>query len=247
MVRLFKIQLFIVGCLCATGTFAQVVASSSINSSERVNQLPLSKSDQFAKDLDLYIVDPSWILPFFLSCSLQEFDKVWPIFVAFITKSSSMQTGTGGTKQNSLVSKELLIASLQIYDQFLRDTVIDIQQQRLFLSGNKVAFYTKQSGIITLFQYWQAKQLTTYQDFYAFYFDVVAAAYVQAITNASLQTTLQEFELLYKKAFGFYRQLSSLFMRLQGGLYDQKYAHHLARYGGVFVVLEEQRNAFRGQ
>ncbi len=228
-----------------TATTSKYVSPAVTIPLEKVSSVAFDKVAQFQNDLEVYYVEPSWVLPFFLSCTLDEFDQAWPLFIKIILEKPWSLVVVDQKNYSEKEYRELLIAHCVHYDQFLKDLVVDIKSQKIFLTGNQVNAVTKQPGMLTIFQYWQAKRKTDHHHFYAFYFDRVAALYVQAVSDAFLQIDSVDYVTFYKKAVGYLESMYYLFFRLEGGMYDARYAQHGKRYYEVLTVLKNQRKALK--
>lgn len=206
-----------------------------------------SPLEQFSEGLTLYYIEPNWVLPALLTMSLDQFDCAWKELIAILRYRPWFCFVSDQKKYSEKKYREQFLAHCDYYDKFLRDLVVDVQNQRVFLTGGKISFYTQQPGIITIFQYWQAKNDKEYQHLYAFYFDRVAAQYVEGISNLFFQIDSPEYGQLRQKTYDIYCVLEGIFVRLKGGEYDSRYARHLRRYDEVLNVLEDERKVCRGE
>ena len=201
--------------------------------------------EHFKEDLVLYYIEPNWVLPALLAMPLDQFDQAWKELMAILRYRSWFCFVSDQKNYSEKKYREQFLACCNHYDKFLRDLVVDVRGQRVFLTGGKVSFYTQQPGIITIFQYWQAKKNVEYQHFYAFYFDRTAAHYVEAISNLFFQLDSPDYVQLRQKTYDTYSVLVGIFVRLKGGEYDSRYAQHLRRYDEVLDLLEKERKRCR--
>lgn len=219
---------------------------SGLLASEKENKKK-SSFEQFSSDLEKFYVEPGWVISSLVKLSIDDFDKAWELFVTTIRMNPWKFFVNKKDDYSDKKYREQFIAQCDLYDQFLRDLLVDVQNKRLILAtGTEKKNYLKESGVITMFQYWQAKKITSYHHFYAFYFDQMAAQLIETITNGYCQHDTTDYPVLYKKAKVLLSELGGIFKRLRGGDYDGRYAYHLKRYKEVLAVLQQERKLQEG-
>jgi hypothetical protein len=202
---------------------------------------------QFSADFEKFYVDPGWIIAAFVSLPLDDFDKAWELFVTTLRVSPKKFFVSGTEVYSEKKYREPFIAHCEKYDGFLNSLLIDVKNKRLILAtGTEKTQYLKLPGIVTVFQYWQAKKNTTYQHFYAFYFDTLVIQLYETITTAYREHDTPDYPALYKKAKQYNVMIAALFKKLRGGEYDGRYAYHLKRYKEVLAILQKERTLQEG-
>ena len=202
---------------------------------------------QFSTDFEKFYVDPGWIVAAFVSLPLDDFDKAWELFVTMLRVSPKKFFVSDKEVYSEKKYREIFLAHCYQYNDFLKNLLVDVKNKRLMLAmGTEKTQYLKQPGVVTVFQYWQAKKNTTCQHFYAFYFDTLVIQLYETITTAYREHDTPDYPALYKKAKGYSTLLAVLFKRLRGGEYDGRYAYHLKRYKEVLDILQKERKLQEG-
>ena len=202
---------------------------------------------QFSADFEKFYIDPGWIIAAFVSLPLDEFDKAWELFVTTLRMNPKKFFVSDKQVYSEKKYREAFIAHCEKYNGFLTSLLIDVKNKRLILAtGVEKTQYLKQPGIVTVFQYWQAKKNTIFQHFYAFYFDKLVIQLYETITAAYREHDTPEYPALYKKAKQYNTQIVALFKWLRGGEYDGRYAYHLKRYKEVLDILQKERKLQEG-
>lgn len=197
--------------------------------------------EQFVKNLDLYYIEPGWVIPELLALPVGSFTQAWAAFVTVLRERPWVFFCKNKSEYSERACRERFIAHCERYKAFLEDLVVDMKTGTLFLTDKRISLYTKQPGVITLFQYWKAKKNKEYQSFYAFYFDRVAANFVEAVSDTYLELENPEYTRLCKKSYSLFRGLLMLFGILREGVYDAVYANHIRRYSEVLQLLSKER------
>ncbi len=200
---------------------------------------------QFVKDLDSYYIEPGWVISYLESLPLSHFDDAWQAFITAFCYEPWRCFVVDKKNYSEKKYRDMLLVHCKHYDLFLRTIVVDTKSQKFFLTHEKVDQLGSQ-GFISIFQYWQKKQKTEYQIFYAFYFDIVAASFNETVIDAWSEIDTPDYEKFSKKAFQLTGMLYSLFSHLEGGIHDSKYAQHLRRFGEVIHILETERSKRMG-
>ena len=201
---------------------------------------------QFSTDFEKFYVDPGWIVAAFTSLPLDDFDKAWELFVTTLRVSPKKFFVSSKEVYSEKKYRETFLAHCYQYDDFLKSLLVDVKNKRLIFAGAEKAQYLKQPGVITVFQYWQAKKNTTYQHFYAFYFDMLVAQLYETITIGYRNHDTSDYPALYKKAKLHMALIVRAFHSLRGGEYDGRYAYHLKRYKEVLDILQKERKLQEG-
>jgi hypothetical protein len=202
---------------------------------------------QFTADFEKFYVDPGWIVSAFVSLPLDEFDKAWELFITTLRVSPKKFFTNGAEVYSEKKYRETFLAHCYQYDLFLKNLLVDIQNKRLVLvTGSERTQYLKQPGVVTVGQYWQAKNNTVYQHFYAFYFDTLVLQLYETITIAYREHDTSDYPVLYKKAKQYAMLITKIFKQLRGGEYDGRYAYHLKRYKEVLDILQKERRLQEG-
>ena len=195
---------------------------------------------QFVQYLDRYYIEPGWVIFYLKSLPLSDFDDAWEIFVTTFCYEPWRCFVVDKKKYSEKKYRTELLAYFEYFDYFLKSIAVDSKLHQFFLVQNRIDQLGHQD-FITIFEYWKKNQKTTYQIFYAFYFDTVAALFNETVIDAWSEIDTPDYQEFSKKAFQLMTMLYSLFAHLEGGVYDRKYAHHLQRFGEVIHVLETER------
>ena len=202
---------------------------------------------QFSTDFEKFYVDPGWVIAAFVSLPLDDFDKAWELFVTTLRVSPKKFFVNNKKVYSEKKYRETFLAHCNQYDDFLKNLLVDVKNKHLILAtGTEKALCLKQPGVITVFQYWQAKKNVTYQHFYAFYFDTIVIQLYETITTAYHEHDTPYYPALYKKAKKYNTLLAVLFKRLRGGECDGRYAYHLKRYKEILDILQKERKLQEG-
>jgi len=202
---------------------------------------------QFSTDFEKFYVDPGWIVIAFISLSLDDFDKAWELFVSRLRLNPKKFFVDTKEAYSEKKYRETFLAHCYQYDLFLKNLFVDVKNKRLILAtGAEKTQCFKEPGIVTVFQYWQAKKNKTYQHFYAFYFDTLVIQLYETITTAYREHDTSDYPALYKQAKEYSVLLAVLFKQLRGGEYDSRYAYHLKRYREVLDILKKEQKLQEG-
>ncbi len=202
---------------------------------------------QFSTDFEKFYTDPGWIMKAFVLLPLDDFDKAWELFVTTVRVDAWKFFVNNKKKYSEKKYRDLFIVHCAKYDIFLKNLLVDVKNKRLILAtGAEKAQYLKQSGVITLFLYWQAKKDTKYQHFYAFYFDLLADQLYETITIGYCNHDTSDYFAFYKKAKLCFTRMVRVFQLLRGGEYDGPYAYHVKRYKEVLDILQKERKLQEG-
>lgn len=234
-------------CPSFPSEFSELDSASDLQASKEKESQKKATCEQFACNLQKYTIEPGWVIRSLLALPLEEFDKVWELLI--VTIRETPWKFFVGKQQNYSEKKyrELFIAHCELYDDFLRNLLVDLQQKRIiFAAGPEKTHLLKRKGVITIFQYWQLKRVTLHHHFYAFYFDRVVMQLYETVITASCQLDMPDYPLLYKQARKYGTRLSSIFKQLKGGPYDDRYAYHVKRYQEILELLRKERKALVG-
>ncbi len=202
---------------------------------------------QFSTDFERFYSEPGWIVAAFVSLPLDDFDKAWELFVTTLRVNPKKFFVNNKEVYSEKKYRETFLAHCYQYDEFLKNLLIDVKNKRVLLAtGSEKTQRLKQPGVVTVFQYWQAKKNTSYQHFYAFYFDTLVIQLYETITTAYHEHDTSEYPALYKKAKQYKTLITRVFKRLSGGEYDSRYAYHVKRYKEVLDILQKERRLQKG-
>jgi hypothetical protein len=202
---------------------------------------------QFSADFEKFYIEPGWVITAFTSLSLDEFDQAWELFVTTVRFNPWKFFVSNQKDYSEKKYRALMCLYCLEYDNFLNKALVDVKNKRLILlAGPERTRFLKKPGVVTVFQYWEAKRNTTYQHFYAFYFDRIVTELYETITTAYREHDTPDYPSLYKSAKESHSLLTRIFKRLRGGEYDGRYAYHLKRYKEVLDILQKERKLQEG-
>lgn len=202
---------------------------------------------QFSTDFEKFYIEPGWLITAFTSLPLDEFDQAWELFVTTLRFNPWKFFVSSQKDYSEKKYRTVMCLHCLEYDSFLSKALVDVKNKRLILlAGTERTRFLKQPGVVTIFQYWEAKKNTAYQHFYAFYFDRIVIELYEIITMAYRDHDTPDYPVLYKNAKGCHSLLTRIFKRLRGGEYDGRYAYHLKRYKEVLDILQKERKLQEG-
>lgn len=194
--------------------------------------------DCFKKDIQKYRIEPSWVLRYFFSMNLQEFQKSWLLLSAIIKEKSWFLLYNNQVHYNESQDRSFLIQHCKHYDTFLNNLFVCTKTEKLICSLIEVPLKTD----LSIFDYWKSKGLYLAADFYAFYFDLVSVQCIEAIKNAFLNIDdSQEYYNHFQKSWDALSLLHNIFTRLVGTSYESRYADHVKKYSELRQLLNKEK------
>ncbi len=206
-----------------------------------LSEYSLTPSKQFEKDCALYLIEPGWVISACIGIQVNEFDVIWATLVSYFKDYPEYFFDEKKSDYSEKKHRSLMIQYCQEYDIFLRHAKVDTVSKQVLLFEKNYFNALDQGQYVTLFQYWQVKKNTTQHHFYAFYFDCIAAQFVETVTNAFLQIDMPEYKECQKEADKLLKQLKIIFKYVQGSEYDARYSQHIKRYTEVFQLLKKEQ------
>lgn len=187
--------------------------------------LPINRAEQFIQDCKTYTIEPGWVIQSFLQMSATEYTDAWHHFVTLLT-------------HNMLYTKKdrtTVLQELACYAKCIEHLYIARDNNMICMHQNTDRPHQKKYKKIT--DYWKTiNKNKDYHDFYAFYFDQVAAQFIEDVMNAHQNESLAK---SYKKIAASYSLLLSIFESLQESQYTEQYMQHLKRYDGIIALLQK--------
>lgn len=202
------------------------------------SQMP-SLSQLFIEQSDTFVIEPSWAISIFLSMNVQEFKNTWIFFVKMLISKPERFVHAYESHYTDHKCRGVLIGQCHVYDLFLSHLFVNLKTNTVFYSLQRPV----SSDYISIFDYAQQSDLEdALYDFYAFYFDKLAAHYIEQINNAALNCAHIDF-IQYKKQAQ--KTLCELYMvdeRLQGSEYEARYGANLKNYQDIFQMLMAEKH-----
>lgn len=180
-----------------------------------------NKADVFIEDCQKYTIEPGWVIRSFLKMNSQEFDVSWHYLVAVVKKNHSFAE----RKMRALWQEQC-----HFYDQFLKDLYVTLDNKLVMRDASGVPFKS-----ISIFEHWKIKKNKDLYDFYAFYFDRIAAEFVEVVMN--IQRGNDQCAEYKRTVRGYLYRLQTIFHHLKNSDYDARYAQHLKRYQEIKDLL----------
>ena len=199
-------------------------------------------TQRFIENIDTYLIEPSWVIPSFLAMESTDFCFCWNILATIFKEKSWYLLHSDPFKYSERKEREKLIAHCKAYDLFLSFLFVDFVTQHLVFCYDT----PPTAEMISIFDYWKMTKNSSFAHLYAFYFDRVAASYIEEINNASLNRDDDKlYHCYFQKAQKYLVKIGTLFKHLVGSSYEQRYADHLKKYREINTLLmqEKQRNA----
>lgn len=194
--------------------------------------------DLFVDQVDAYVIEPSWVIPMFLDMHLSEFKQALPFFVKAVIKKPHYCIAVSEHLYSEHKHRGEIIDQCQVYDAFFSSFFVDVKE-------DAVTYLLQRSlpkGYISIFDY--AKQYGiqyAFYDFYAFYFDRLAADYIERINNAALNCGHTDFVGYKRKAQKTLFELYLVYERLHGSQYEARYGASLKSYQDIFQMLISEK------
>ena len=195
---------------------------------------PLSRREQFIKDCALYVIEPGWVIKTFMNMNVNECTEAWSILVSYI-KSKPMFLFTNDEK--AVLDREhrfLLQRYCEQFDQFLKFAVVT--------PDNYVDLQMQKGGAVSLMNHWSKKKNNDVAHFYAFYFDCVAAHFIELLNDVFLSDDAAFFEKASFQLQSCFLKLLNIYTKLERTEYDERYFFYLKRYTELIVILQKRES-----
>ena len=223
--------LFIFVCAATVTVFAQEQKKSSLY-------------NLFVKQADEFVVEPSWTIPLFLKMNLKNFKQAWPFLITTITHKPERCIAALEKEYSEKKYRNTLIDQCAAYHNFLFNLFVHKKDAVLVfrvdhpVPAEYVPFfdYAKQSGM--------SQPL---YDFYAFYFDRLAADCIECINNAALNSDHADFLKYKEQAQKTLFKLYEVYQRLYGSEYEARYGACIKNYQDIFQMLMAEKRKMESE
>lgn len=193
-----------------------------------------SLSFLFIQQADRYVIEPSWVIPSFLDMNVKEFEQTWPFFIQTMTQEPQRLIAGCEQHYSERDSRDLLIGQCFVYNTFLANLFVNKEFGKLLFTLERPI----PAEYISLLDYAKQQAITdSFYDFYAFYFDRVAANYIESVNNAFLNSDHRDFKQYKQKSQQLLYELYGAYEGLRSSKYEARYGAHLKTYQDTFQML----------
>ncbi|MFT6765206.1 MAG: hypothetical protein ACJAZS_000073 [Alteromonas naphthalenivorans] len=210
-------------------------AVSCLEASGQKQQMPLF--DYLVATSKTHFIEPSWVLPLFFSMNVKEFDASWDFLTTLIKDKPWYLICSNYSDYSECKQRDVLIAHCKSYDTFLQHLFVnpktgDIQ----FFQGP-----SSSKSYISIYDYWKRTHNKNASHFYAFYFDRIAATYIEATNNAFLNIDHADYSNYLQRAGRDLGVLYCVLHCLTNSSYEVRYSAHIKQYQEVRQLLIEEK------
>ena len=197
-----------------------------------------SLSDLFIQQADTFVIEPSWTIPSLLNMKTQEFEQAWGFFIKTMIHYPERLIAAPESLYSERKNRNTLIEHCSVYNTWLTNLFVCLEDGTFFFSLER----PMPVGHLSIFDYARQHGIAaSFYDFYVFYFDRIAADYIESVNNASLNSDHADFGKYKKKAQRLLSQLYVTNERLQGSEYEARYGAQLKTYQDIFQMLMAEK------
>lgn len=191
-----------------------------------------SPSDLFIQATDRLVIEPSWTIPTFLDMNVQEFEKSWSLLIKIMTEEPQRLIASYEKTYSERKNRALLLGQCHVYHILLINLFV--------LKDNRLMFSLVRplpAGCIPIFDYAKQRNIKSFYDFYAFYFDRISADYIESVNNAFINSDSTDFYKYQQGASKLLSELYEVYEQLQDSEYEARYGALLKTYLDIFQML----------
>jgi len=203
---------------------------------QEANEVPATIALEFYHKAYVENFNPKIVFPSLLSMKFTDFNyAVYYVIATFVQQPWVILNIQQQEYVQSIEQRALLREYCNLYHQFFKQLFIK-QDTHIVLY---TVFQSAQKDHYNLFDFLKQQKYPLFAHFYAFYFDLLSASYIEKINQGYKVCDTAEYTTIRKEISNVLHTMGTIFSHyLKNTIYENRYAQHIKSYGQVYNLLQ---------